>query len=37
MGRGSNFRLTDFQAAILIAQFARLEEQARTRDANAAI
>jgi perosamine synthetase len=36
LGRGANFRLTDFQAAILLAQFTRLEEQAKTRDANAA-
>jgi len=35
-GRAANFRLTEFQAAILLAQFTRLEQQARTRDANAA-
>jgi dTDP-4-amino-4,6-dideoxygalactose transaminase len=35
-GRGANFRLTEFQAALLLSQFTRLEEQARTRDANAA-
>jgi len=33
---GANLRLTEFQAALLTAQMARLEEQARTRDANAA-
>ena len=35
-GRGANFRLTQFQAALLLAQYTRLEEQAKTRDANAA-
>ena len=35
-GRGANYRLTEFQAALLSAQLTRLEEQARTRDANAA-
>ncbi len=35
-GRGSNFRLTEFQAGLLLAQMARLEEQSKTRDANAA-
>jgi dTDP-4-amino-4,6-dideoxygalactose transaminase len=35
-GRGANFRLTEFQAALLLSQFARLEEQAKARDANAA-
>jgi dTDP-4-amino-4,6-dideoxygalactose transaminase len=33
---GANLRLTEFQAALLIAQMTRLQEQARTRDANAA-
>ena len=33
---GANLRLTEFQAVILTAQMARLQEQARTRDANAA-
>ena len=36
LGRGSNFRLTEFQAAILEAQLSRLEEHAKIRDANAA-
>lgn len=35
-GRASNFRLTEFQAALLLAQMTRLEEQAKKRDANAA-
>lgn len=35
-GRGANYRLTEFQASILLAQLARVEEQAKTRDANAA-
>jgi dTDP-4-amino-4,6-dideoxygalactose transaminase len=35
-GRGANYRLTEFQGALLLAQFSRLEEQAKTRDANAA-
>jgi dTDP-4-amino-4,6-dideoxygalactose transaminase len=35
-GRGANYRLTEFQAALLSAQMTRLEEQAKTRDANAA-
>ncbi|MEO6244424.1 MAG: DegT/DnrJ/EryC1/StrS family aminotransferase [Opitutaceae bacterium] len=35
-GRGANFRLTEFQAAILVAQYSRLEAQAKTRDVNAA-
>jgi len=33
---GANLRMTEFQAALLSAQMTRLEEQARTRDANAA-
>jgi len=33
---GANLRLTEFQAALLTAQMTRLQEQARTRDANAA-
>ena len=36
VGRGANFRLTEFQAALLLAQYTRLEQQAKTRDANAA-
>jgi dTDP-4-amino-4,6-dideoxygalactose transaminase len=35
-GRASNFRLTEFQAGLLISQLTRLEEQAKTREANAA-
>ncbi len=33
---GANLRLTEFQAALLTAQMTRLQEQARTRDSNAA-
>jgi dTDP-4-amino-4,6-dideoxygalactose transaminase len=33
---GANLRMTEFQAALLLAQMTRLEEQARTRDQNAA-
>lgn len=33
---GDNRRLTEFQGALLLAQLARLEEQARTREQNAA-
>jgi dTDP-4-amino-4,6-dideoxygalactose transaminase len=32
---GANLRLTEFQAALLTAQMTRLEEQSRTRTANA--
>jgi perosamine synthetase len=35
-GVGANLRLTEFQAAILLAQMSRLEEQAATRDKNGA-
>lgn len=35
-GRSANFRLTEFQAALLLSQMTRLEAQAKTRDANAA-
>lgn len=35
LGRGSNYRLTEFQAALLVAQLKRLEEHAKLRDANA--
>ena len=35
-GRGANYRLTEFQAALLLAQLTRFEAQAKTRDANAA-
>ena len=31
-GVGANLRLTEFQAAMLLAQMTRLEQQARTRD-----
>ncbi len=33
---GANLRLTEFQAALLLAQMTRLEDQARLRDDNAA-
>jgi len=33
--RGANMRMTEFQAAILLAQMERLEEQAKTREQNA--
>ncbi|MGH9372497.1 MAG: DegT/DnrJ/EryC1/StrS family aminotransferase [Vicinamibacterales bacterium] len=35
-GTGANLRLTEFQAALLMAQMTRLEAQSRTRVANAA-
>lgn len=35
VSRGANLRLTEFQAAILLAQMARVEEQAKLRTANA--
>lgn len=35
-GRGANYRLTEFQAALLLAQMTRLDEQFKLRDANAA-
>jgi dTDP-4-amino-4,6-dideoxygalactose transaminase len=35
-GRGANFRLTEFQGALLMAQMTRTEEQSRTREQNAA-
>ena len=34
--RGGNFRMTEFQAAILLAQMTRLEDQMQTREQNAA-
>ena len=34
--RGGNFRMTEFQAAILLAQMTRLEAQMQTREQNAA-
>jgi len=34
-GRGANLRLTEFQAGLLLAQMARLDEQSRVRDENA--
>ena len=33
---GANLRMTEFQAALLVAQMTRLEAQARTRDENGA-
>jgi perosamine synthetase len=33
--RGANLRLTEFQAALLLAQMTRLEEQSRLREQNA--
>jgi dTDP-4-amino-4,6-dideoxygalactose transaminase len=33
--RGGNFRMTEFQAAILLAQMTRLEDQMKTREQNA--
>jgi len=33
--QGSNLRMTEFQAALLLAQLTRFEEQCRNRDANA--
>ena len=33
---GANFRMTEFQAALLMAQMARIQAQARTRTGNAA-
>ncbi|HUR59966.1 MAG TPA: DegT/DnrJ/EryC1/StrS family aminotransferase, partial [Opitutaceae bacterium] len=34
-GRAANYRLTEFQAALLLAQYTRFEEQQDTRHANA--
>ncbi len=34
--RGGNFRMTEFQATILLAQMTRLEDQMKTREQNAA-
>jgi dTDP-4-amino-4,6-dideoxygalactose transaminase len=34
--RGGNLRMTEFQAAILLAQMTRLDEQMKTREQNAA-
>jgi len=33
---GANLRITEFQAALLLEQLTRLEEQSKTRDSNAA-
>jgi dTDP-4-amino-4,6-dideoxygalactose transaminase len=33
---GGNFRMTEFQSALLLRQFSRLEAQSRTREENAA-
>lgn len=35
IARGLNLRMTEFQAAMLLAQMTRLEQQARTREQNA--
>ncbi len=35
-GRGANYRMTEFQAGVLLAQFTRFEAQAKLRDENAA-
>lgn len=37
VGRGANFRITEFQAALLVSQMETLEAQAKLRDANAAL
>jgi dTDP-4-amino-4,6-dideoxygalactose transaminase len=34
-GRGGNYRLTEFQAGLLLAQMSRLQEQQKTRNENA--
>lgn len=34
-GRGANYRLTEFQAALLVAQLTRFEKQSNERNANA--
>ena len=34
--RGANLRMTEFQAALLLAQMRRVEEQSKTREQNAA-
>lgn len=34
-GRGANYRLTEFQAALLVAQLSRFEKQSNERNANA--
>jgi perosamine synthetase len=36
LGRGANFRLTEFQASLLLSQMTRLESQSKLRDSNAA-
>ncbi|HWQ54865.1 MAG TPA: DegT/DnrJ/EryC1/StrS family aminotransferase [Bryobacteraceae bacterium] len=36
IARGLNLRMTEFQAALLLAQMTRLEQQAKTREQNAA-
>jgi dTDP-4-amino-4,6-dideoxygalactose transaminase len=35
LGRAANYRLTEFQAALLLSQFARFDQQQDERDANA--
>ncbi len=37
MGRGANFRMTEFQGSLLVTQLARLEAQAKRRDENAQV
>jgi dTDP-4-amino-4,6-dideoxygalactose transaminase len=34
-GRGANYRMTEFQGGLLLAQLMRFEEQSKTRQANA--
>ncbi|MEO6810510.1 MAG: DegT/DnrJ/EryC1/StrS family aminotransferase, partial [Isosphaeraceae bacterium] len=34
-GRGANYRMTEFQAGVLLAQLSRFEVQSKTRQANA--
>ena len=36
LSRGLNLRLTEFQAALLLAQMSRLDQQSKTRESNAA-
>ncbi|MCC6512105.1 MAG: DegT/DnrJ/EryC1/StrS family aminotransferase [Pirellulaceae bacterium] len=36
IGRGANYRLTEFQAGLLVTQLARLHQHAKLRDDNAA-
>lgn len=34
-GRGSNFRMTEFQGSLLLSQYARVEQQSQRREENA--